>query len=93
MRLSFGSIVIGVAATWLVVAYVVQPFRRKKAHTDRIIEAWIAVTQAELAPSTPDTSEPLADTVHRCPHCGRRVEDDHRFCPGCGTELSLDAPE
>jgi uncharacterized protein (UPF0212 family) len=88
MHLSFGSIIIGLAATWLVFAYVVQPFRRKKAHSDRAVEAWIAEIRSDLPRSTAAESMPLDEPARHCPHCGRPVQDDHRFCPGCGAQLS-----
>ncbi len=91
MRISLPSIMIGIAATWLVIAYVVQPFRKKKAISDHTIEAWVSEIQADstatksIVPPVPDKS------IHHCPQCGRRVEADHRFCPGCGTQLPVDA--
>lgn len=23
----------------------------------------------------------------KCPHCGKMIDDDHRFCPECGKEV------
>jgi len=93
MRLSFGSILIGLAATWLVIAYVVQPFRKKKGSADRVIEAWIAEIRADIPSSTPIESGASIEPSRYCPYCGRSVAEDHRFCPGCGEKLPADLEE
>ena len=35
-----------------------------------------------------DEHEAPGDTVRFCPYCGRRTEEDHRFCAGCGKSLN-----
>ena len=83
--MSWGSILVGVALTLVLVAYVARPFRRTGAYRDQEIEAWVTQARREaekLGP--PDTAAGLTGF---CPQCGRRVEHDHDFCPGCGTRL------
>jgi ribosomal protein S27AE len=84
---------IGLAAAWLVVAYVIQPFLKQRAASDRVIEAWIAEVRSELSGPTSAAPETSDESSRHCPQCGRRVEDDHRFCPGCGTQLLADTWE
>ena len=46
----------------------------------------VAVDQAAVAPAQPLPADD-DEEVSFCPHCGRRVEPDHRFCPRCGKQL------
>jgi hypothetical protein len=57
------------------------------------------IANGDTSPTAVDTSSGYEDTqdinrevdlygpVNFCPQCGRRVEVDHRFCPGCGVQL------
>jgi hypothetical protein len=59
-----------------------------------------AAWEDAAAPVEPASTAPVRDTaedkdavraseavVNFCPYCGRRVQPDHRFCPGCGKPL------
>ena len=35
-----------------------------------------------------DEPDANGDVVRFCPYCGRRAQDDHRFCAGCGKPLN-----
>jgi hypothetical protein len=39
------------------------------------------------APYQPPASPPTAATPF-CPHCGRAIDPDARFCVGCGGQIS-----
>ena len=93
----------GAAVLLIITVYVSAPFRRIKVDVDRTIEKWVSAARNQLdsgdALSGVETSSVYPEVkvdmgkvdslepVNFCPHCGRRVEVDHRFCPGCGTLL------
>ncbi len=87
--MSIGSILIGVAVTLVVGAYLARPFRAapegEGANLDQDIETW--VTQVRAGGMTTVSTEPDSEPVNFCFECGRRVGPDDRFCPGCGTRL------
>ena len=98
--MSPGALLVGLAATIVLVAYVARPFR-KTADLDREIEAWVAAlesvgTKPESQPfiasdAAPAELGPGQDTdsdVAFCHQCGRPVRSYHRFCPRCGAVLS-----
>ena len=93
--MTVGSILFGVAALAIVVAYVARPFRPSGPGLDRTIETWVSQMgaleegQKETAQATVGTrdAEPPMDSVNYCPQCGQRVEQDARFCSHCGTRL------
>ena len=91
MPLSVGSTLIGLAAAWLVIAFVIQPFRRKEMTSDRVIEAWIADTLNDTMPPSSIEPAPPDESYRYCPYCGRPLENDHQFCPWCGKGLSADS--
>jgi hypothetical protein len=88
--MSIGSVLVGIAVTLIVGAYLAQPFRTvavsKKTNLDRDIETWVAQARSrgtEIGSVEVDTEEPM----NFCFKCGRRVVPGDRFCPGCGTRL------
>ena len=80
-----GSILVGLALSLVVVAYLARPFRpvRAKVDLDRAIEVWLARGQVER----PAALKEEAATADFCPQCGRRAGPDDRFCAGCGRPL------
>ncbi|TFG69124.1 MAG: zinc-ribbon domain-containing protein [Anaerolineales bacterium] len=97
--MSLGTYLIGAALILLIAAYVGSPLRGMKFEAEKVIEQWVSDARIRLE-KVPHVSivENKADLVTRnevvdveqinfCPQCGRRVEVDHRFCPGCGTPL------
>lgn len=38
------------------------------------------------------TAVPAADDTYACPHCGRAVDPDDRFCASCGESLLAESP-
>lgn len=89
--MSTGSILIGLAITFITITYVARPFRRTQLDADRIIEQWVQTFDPALPAPTIGFSPacPTADaaSINFCHHCGRKIQADHRFCPGCGTPL------
>ncbi len=91
--MSVGSILVGVAVTVIVGAYLAHPFRvvnmGKSADLD--IEAWVSRVRAEgpVAGAAEADSEP----VNFCSKCGRRLASGDRFCPGCGTQIERGAAQ
>ena len=89
--MSIGSILVGIALTLIVAAYVARPFRSARAVTDwdRTIEGWVA--QARTTSQGKEAKEPkdrkVEEPVNFCAKCGRRVDPDHQFCPGCGAQI------
>ena len=87
--MSTGSILVGIAITLMVGAYLARPFRiaamGEGANLDRDIETWIAQARSQGV----ETGSAEADTepVNFCFQCGRRVKPGDHFCPGCGTRL------
>ena len=93
--MTIGSILVGIAVLAVVGAYLVRPFRPSSAMSlDRTIEAWVAQVKEERE-RPEDTKEAGVATVegatghemNYCPHCGRQVDPDDRFCSGCGKQL------
>jgi len=92
--ISLGSILVGIAITAVVVAYVSQPFRHAHADLDKTIEAWVQEahiehppTPASVPPHAPRTLSTDNEPINFCPQCGRKLEADHVFCPGCGNKV------
>lgn len=88
-----GALLIGLGAAILTAAYIAAPFRRRNAASpadlDALIERWVAQSEPRVeaaVQSPPPTSE--EGPAQFCHHCGRRIQPDHRFCPGCGARLS-----
>ncbi len=90
-----GSILVGFAVTLIVGAYLARPFRvvsvGEGADLDRDIEVWVSQIQVEDlvidAAETDLLEEADPEPVNFCSKCGRRLDSDDRFCPGCGTQL------
>jgi uncharacterized OB-fold protein len=74
--MSWGSLLVALAVTLVVVAYVSRPFKRRRMDWERVVEAWVREARGQQA---------APDGV--CPACGQRVAPEHRFCPGCGQPL------
>jgi hypothetical protein len=55
------------------------------AAADAVATDVAAADAAEAPLGAGDQEE--AQPVNFCPYCVRRVESDHRFCPGCGKSL------
>ncbi len=97
--MSLGSILVGLAFTIVAIVYIAQPFRKVSVNLDQVIESWIQSVrknESSRAPIETPVSRPVEfieappiedQTINFCPQCGRCVEPDHRFCPGCGTKL------
>ena len=101
--MSIGTYLVGIAIVLIIAAYLGRPFRRFSVDKDKVIEKWVANVRnrideslsvpedenvEELVVTSAVSSEVSGDeAVNFCPQCGRRVEVDHRFCPGCGTQL------
>jgi hypothetical protein len=83
--MSGGSILVGLALSLVVIAYLARPFRpaQARADLDRAIEVWLARLEVER-PAAPQEEAERADF---CPQCGRRAGPDDRFCAGCGRPL------
>ncbi len=81
-----GTLLCTLAIAVVVAAYVARPFRRAPDDIDRAIEGWIAQeTRLRLARSKKDPNI--------CPHCGRRIKPQHRFCRGCGAIVIREVKE
>jgi ribosomal protein L32 len=94
--MTIGALLIGLAAAILAVSYIARPFQRERpANLEETIDRWVAEAKRESSPrrAAPPSPQPKAATeadeepINFCPQCGRRVAPEHRFCPGCGTEL------
>ena len=86
--MSTGSILIGIALTLVVGAYLARPFRASHvgADVDQVIENWVA--NARPQDVAPSSTREESDPINFCPQCGRRAVPGDRFCAGCGTQLS-----
>lgn len=82
--MSIGSILIGAAVILVVGVFLARPFRSARREYDRAIEAWVTRLRAGQGPETPGQPD---RAVTFCPHCGRRVGPEDRFCAGCGIRL------
>ncbi len=100
--MSIGTYLIGAGLFLLIAAYVGSPLNRTKFDADKVVERWVTDARLRLEKSSfssDDVSDGVLtatevvnnESVNFCPQCGRRVEVDHRFCPGCGTPLSQGA--
>ncbi len=91
--MSIGSILVGVAVTLVVGAYLARPFRiapvGEGADLDQDIETWVAQFRARGV--TTGSVETDSEPVNFCFECGRHVGHDDRFCPGCGTRLERES--
>jgi len=96
--MSMGSVLVGVALLAVVTAYLARPFRRTaEAGVDRTIEAWVRQVQSGEGGQAgssgieererPIRRETPPQAINYCPRCGRAVDEDDRFCSGCGTRL------
>ncbi|MDF1514543.1 MAG: zinc-ribbon domain-containing protein [Anaerolineae bacterium] len=102
--MSMGTLLVGIGVGLLVAAFVGRPFRHTSIDNNRIVEEWVAWTRTKtesldeeavqinpvemsVALNSPAEIQ-MAEPVNFCPQCGRRVEVDHKFCPGCGTPLT-----
>ncbi len=96
--MSIGSMFVAAAATLIVAAYLVRPFRivrvAKGADLDRDIDSWVSRVQSEGPLPRVQADVPAAgaaeagsESVNFCFKCGRRLKSDDRFCPGCGTQI------
>jgi membrane protease subunit (stomatin/prohibitin family) len=85
--MGIGSVLVGIAVTMVVLAYLARPFRgaRANADLDQEIEAWVAQVRTEREKEQADT-EAEARTAC-CPRCGHRAGPDDRFCARCGAQL------
>lgn len=87
--MGIGAILIGVALTVVVAAYLARPFRVAGVSDDQAIEAWVARVQEGMEGSKsaeePD-SEGIGE-INFCPQCGRKLGPGDRFCARCGTQL------
>ncbi len=81
--MEIGAILIGIALTVIVGAYLARPFRAGNVD-DQVIETWVSRARNESG-DVPGSEESAA--VNFCPQCGRRVAPDDRFCAGCGRQL------
>lgn len=96
--MSIGSVLIGLAVLAVLAAYLARPFRSTAgAGVNQTIEAWVTQVQLEEAkPTASDDEEELGESareeaapeaINYCPQCGRAVDENDRFCSGCGTRL------
>ena len=96
--MSIGSLLVGAAVLAVVAVYLARPFRRTAGTgVDRSIEAWVAQVQLEEderagAGGVEQRGQPIGEragsqAINYCPHCGRAVDEDDRFCSGCGKRL------
>ncbi len=87
--MGIGSILVGIAATVIVGAYLAHPFRAvtrgESADLDLDIEVWVSRARAE-GPAV-GAAEGDSEPMNFCSKCGRRLKSDDRFCPGCGTQI------
>jgi uncharacterized paraquat-inducible protein A len=85
--MGIGSVLVGIAAAMVVVAYLARPFRRARAnvHLDREIEARVARVRAEREKAQGDTA--AEERTAYCPQCGHRAGPDDLFCARCGAQL------
>ena len=87
--MSIGSVLVGIAVTLIVGAYLARPFRivavGERANLDQDIETWVA--RARSRGTEAGSAEVDTEPVNFCFNCGRRVGPVDRFCPGCGTQL------
>lgn len=49
---------------------------------------WSGSTGSAVIPA-PQKAGPLSADGMRCQNCGRELDDDERFCAGCGTPAGL----
>lgn len=85
--MSWGSLLVALAVTLVVVAYVSRPFKRRAVDWDRVVEAWVREAREQQEARAPAATSPDAAPDGSCPACGQRVAPEHRFCPGCGQPL------
>jgi hypothetical protein len=99
--MSLGTVLVGFAILLGVITYIGHPFKHVTGDVDEDIEKWVAEvrksrTQQQMTKidvvKPDDTLSPsivLADddVINFCHQCGRKVDPEHKFCPGCGTKL------
>ncbi|MCB2202666.1 zinc ribbon domain-containing protein [bacterium] len=78
--MNIGSILIVLALSILLVAYIAHPFQTNEADLDQSIEQEIARLRKVKA------YENNADPQY-CSQCGHRLNPDDRFCAQCGKHV------
>lgn len=73
--MNIGSILIVLALSILLVAYIAHPFQTSEADLDRAIEKEVA----RLRKGSGSKADP-----QYCSHCGHKLNPDDRFCAQCG---------
>lgn len=76
--MSVGTVLVALAIATVLVAYVARPFRREEGDPEAQLERWVQEARSQRSETTGRAT---------CPQCGRPVQADHRFCPGCGAPL------
>lgn len=97
--MSLGTYLLGTAILILLVTYIGRPLRRQTNADDTLIEKWLSsLKQSEHGLVIDQVGKDSirldgrhinnVETANVCPYCGRRVEEDHRYCPSCGKPLA-----
>lgn len=89
--MEIGAILVGIALTAVVVAYLARPFRVVNMRSDQAIEAWVSRVRAKQGGRVVEEQRIKQggrdEEINFCPQCGRRAGPDDRFCAGCGNQL------
>lgn len=86
--MEIGTVLVGVALTAILAAYLARPFRVVSMESNQTIETWVArVREERRSGGIGEQGHKGAEEIKFCPQCGRQVGPDDRFCAGCGTQL------
>jgi predicted amidophosphoribosyltransferase len=55
-------------------------------------EPYLLCDNCGYSSAVPAESGPVSSFPTTCPHCGRRLDRDFRFCPNCGAPLPRSGP-
>jgi hypothetical protein len=106
LRMSLGSILVGIAIAVITVAYIAQPFRRPGSRADKMIESWVrsasaapTLTRVERPASPVSAAEEVVVAVSAPVTAPAPVppspqpavsHTEVNFCPQCGRRVTLE---
>lgn len=93
--MTLGSLLIGIAVTLVVVAYLARPFRAERRSVDAQIEAWVAEARRASTASPPASSSEASSSEAGSSEAASALpaaasDDEINFCPQCGRKVAPD---